>query len=234
VATTYSTILRQVGVLSGSLRGEQIEGVETSYIVNPITKAEIAIKSPFAYTQLLDAILNAEAQLSAAIASTANHEWRQILGDVTAALTYGQLIPSTGSGGNQIIGMRGAVRDSSTFEPCTENQLEQIRDRVLNPNGMWKIPVYWYAINDRRIYHTVDSVIIDVCTYARPSALSLSLSTTIALPEVLAPAYVDGALMELDDKFSRFGGVFTAWVQAIKQGNTSVNTATTVIQSEAA
>lgn len=234
MAVTYSTILRQVGVLSQSLRGDQTQGWETSYITNPITKAEFAVQSPFTYTQLVDSILNAEAQLSEAIASTANHEWREVLGDVSDALGYGTLIPSTGASGDQIIGMRGAVRDQDTLEPCTENQLEQIRDRVINPNSMWKIPVYWYAINDRRIYHTVDAVIIDVCVYARPDALTLTLTDNTLLPDVLSPAYVDGALMELDDKFQRFGGTFKAWIEAIKSGNSSVDTATTIIQSEAA
>jgi hypothetical protein len=229
MATTYSVILRQVMRDVGALRGVTPEGIETSYTTNPIDKFQQGLEAPINYTRMIDAVLNAEATLAEAIASTAGHEWRQIIGDVTSALTYGAVIPSTGSGGSQVIGMRGAVRDNATSEPCTENQLERIRDRVQNPNTMWLIPVYWYAINDRRIYHTVTSVIVDVCTYTRPSALTLSLSTNLTLPEVLAPAYVDGALMEFDDKK---GNIFEGWVKAIKSGNTSIDTATTVMQSK--
>ena len=131
----------------------------------------------------------------------------------------------------------GAVVDVATGEPCTLNQLEQIRDRVYNPNNMWKIPVWWYAINDQRIYHTVTNVTIDVCTYARLSADSLNLAANILLPDSISPAYSDGALMQLcrDDEFlsqgQYFGQEFNKWLTAIRQGLTAIDSATDVIQN---
>ncbi len=243
MAATYSTVLRQVALRCGMLRGDQVEGLQTSYGTNPLTQAEIAIlqDAPIPLYALIDSILNAESGLVMAVASTANHPFRQSLIDQTISLAYGNRIPATGSTGAKIVSeVYGAVIDASSGEPCTENQLEQIRDRVQNPNDMWLISVYWYAINDRRIYHTVDNVTIDVCVYDRPDALSLSLSTAVALPDVLVPAYADGALMELvtNDKFQgkieKFGGMYQAWIQAIKQGMSSVDSATKIVQSQMA
>lgn len=240
---TYSAILRQVALRSGMLRGDQVEGLQTSYTTNPLTQAEIAIlqDSPIPLTALTDAVLNAESGLVMAVAGTGNHPFRQSLIDQTIALSYGDRIPVTGSTGAKVVGeVYGAVIDVASSEPCTENQLEQIRDRVLNPNNLWLITVYWYAINDRRIYHTVSTVKIDVCVYDRPDALTLVLTTAIALPDVLVPAYVDGALMELSssDRFAnkgeKFGSIYSGWISAIKQGMNSVDSATKIIQSQKA
>lgn len=245
MAVTWNTVLRQAATKINALAiagtpAATPADLQTAYATVPLTSANFA-SAIFPFGAIKDALINAESELVNAIASTANHPWRKVLLSQTDALAYGDLIPSTDSGGsNLIVGMRGAVIDSDSGEPCTENQLEQIRDRVINPNSMWKIAVYWYAINDNRIYHTVDSVTIDVCTYTRPASDSLDLSTDIALPDPIAPAYVDGALAELvrDDEFleqgARFGGLYQAWLTAIKQGLTSVDAATTVIQSEAA
>lgn len=231
---TYSGCVRQVALRSGMLRGKQVESLQTSYSTDPLTQAELAILKDAPNTPLyalLDYVLNAESGLVQAIASTANHPFRASITEQTASLAYGDEIPSTSSGGSTVVSeVYGAVRDADTGEPLTENQLEQIRDRVQNPDDTWLIQQYWYAIFDRRIYHTVDTAIVDVCVYGRP-AMSASLSTSIALPDVLVPAYVDGALASIDPQY---GKIYVAWIEAIRSGAKSINSAATIVQSRKA
>ena len=229
---TYSSIIRQVALRCGMLRGPQVESLQTSYSTDPLTVAEFAILKEAPNTPLyalVDYALNAEAGLVDAIASTANHPFRASITEQTANLAYGALIPATSSGGGAIVSqIYGAVRDAVTSEPMTENQLEQIRDRVQNPDDTWLIQQYWYAIFDRRIYHTVANVVMDVCVYDRP-AMTVSLSDSIALPDVLVPAYVDGALASIDPQY---GKVYSEWIGAIRGGAKSINSAATIVQSE--
>ena len=225
---TYNDVLRTVALAVDALVGTVPADLETAYSTNPLTSANFA-SAILPFTRLKDAVLNAEAGLVAAVLSTDNHPWREPFRDATAALAYGDPIPDTGAGGGTVVGGYGAVYDSTNDHPCTRNELEQIRDRVINPNSMWKIDVYWYAINDRRLYHTRTAAKVDVCTYDRPDALTLDLTDPILLPDVLVPAYVDGALAECvrDDEFTTqaqlFGAMYTAWINGIKSGLTSVD-----------
>lgn len=225
---TYNDVLRQVALAVDALVGTIPADLEATYSTNPLTSSSFD-SAIIPQTKMIDAMLSAEAGLVLAVLSTDNHPWRAAFLDTTATLAYGDPIPAVGAGGGTVVGAYGAVRDASSGEPCTRNELEQIRDRVINPNSMWKIDVFWYAINDRRLYHTRTGAVVDVCTYDRPDALTLDLTTDILLPDVLVPAYVDGALAECvrDDEFvqqaSLFGGMYTAWINGIKQGLTSVN-----------
>lgn len=225
---TYNDVLRQVALAVDALVGTVPDDLETTYSTNPLTSSDFA-SAILPFTRLKDAMLNAEAGLVAAVLSTGDHPWRESFRDVTAALSYGDPIPAVGAGGGTVVGIYGAVRDSSSGQPCTRNELEQIRDRVINPNSMWKIDVFWFAINDRRLYHTRPTATIDVCTYDRPDALTLDLTDDILLPDVLVPAYVDGSLAECvrDDEFvtqaNLFGGMYAAWLAGIKSGLTSID-----------
>jgi hypothetical protein len=230
---TYNDVLRQIALAVDALVGTIPADLETTYSTNPLTSADFG-SAILPFTKLKDAMLSAEAGLAMAVLSTGDHPWRESFRDATAPLTYGDPIPAVGVGGGTIVGIYGAVRDSTSGEPCTRNELEQIRDRVINPNGMWKIEVFWFAINDRRLYHTRTAATIDVCTYDRPDALTLDLTADILLPDVLVPAYVDGALAECvrDDEFAEqaglFGGMYTAWINGIKSGLTSVDPTTKI------
>lgn len=235
---TYNTVLRQIAIAVNALTGAVAATLETSYATVPLTSANFQ-SSILPFTRLKDAMLNSEAALINTVLSTAEHPWRASFTSQTAPLAYGALIPATNAGASVIVGSRGAVRDSVSGEPCTKNELEQIRDRVINPNGMWKIEVFWYAVDDQRIYHTRSNVVVDVCTYARPVADSLVLTSNILLPDITVPAYVDGALMECvrDDEFmaqaERFGGMFNAWQNAIKAGLTTIDATSKVDQKAA-
>jgi hypothetical protein len=231
--STYNDVLRQAALAVNALVGTTPADLESAYSTNPLTSINFG-SAVIPQTKLIDAVLSAEAGLVMAVLSTGDHPWRESFRDATAPLAYGDPIPAVGAGGGTVVGIYGAVRDSTSGEPCTRNELEQIRDRVINPNGMWKIDVFWFAINDRRLYHTRTAATIDVCTYNRPNALTLDLTGNILLPDVLVSAYVDGALAECvrDDEFVEqaglFGGMYTAWINGIKSGLTSVDPTTKI------
>ncbi len=218
MSASYSSVLRQIGLAVNALTGATASALQTTYATSPVTSS-LFQSTIFPFTNLIDKMLNAQGKIVTAVAYQGDHPYRAFLTSQTSALTYGALIPSTDSGGtNQIIGVYGAVRDNSGSNILTKGNLSQIRARVLNPGTMFLVDVPLYAIDDRRIYHTTTSVVIDVVTYTRPSADSLVLTTSILLPDDAVPAIVNGALEECvrDDEFmaqaQKFGGMFSDWV----------------------
>jgi hypothetical protein len=237
MATTFNTVLRQIALSVNAITGATPALLQTSYATVPLTSSNFQ-SSIFPFLGLIDKMLDAEAELVTTVASTGNHPYRSALISQTASLAYGDLV-STNSSGTPIIGDIGDVRDVDTGQPLTKNELRQIQDRVINPGNMWLISVWWYALSDRRIYHTVDNVVIDVIAYTRPNADALSLTTNIALPDDAVPAYVSCALMACirDDEFmaqgARFGDQFTQWVSSVKSGYESINSTSNVIEKAA-
>lgn len=225
---TYNDILRQAALIVNALDATTPGALETVYTTVPLTAALVDNSAVFPFSALKDKVLSAQEALVLAIATTSNHPWRSALYDITAVLASGDLIPATGSTGNTIVGAYGAVREVTTGTVCTRKTIEQIRDRLANPT-LWKIPVFWWAMDDGRIYHTCPAgVAIDVCVYERPIASSLNLGSAVLLPDVLAPAYVAGTVAECvrDDEYIEqaafYAAKLEAWLAAIKSGLTSV------------
>jgi len=238
VSVTWNTILRQCAISVNAITGATPALLETSYSTVPLTSANFQ-SSILSFTSLKDKAINGESKLISAVASQGDHPYRAVLTSQTSALTYGTLIPSTDSGGtNKIIGVYGAVRDSSGGNVMVKGNLSQIRARVTNPNTMFLVSTGLYATDDRRIYHTTTSVVIDVCTYTRPSADSLVLTSNITLPDDAAPCYVQAALEECirDDEFmaqaSRFGEQFNRWLSGVT-GMNSVDSVSRVMEKAA-
>lgn len=227
MALTYSTLLRQIAMTCNALVGAVPATLQSTYATVPLTAADFD-SSVFPFGFLKDKMINSQEGLIMAIANTDNHPFRASLISQTASLAYGVLIPEANSAGAKIVGMYGAVRDATSFEPCTLNDVESIRSRHLNPGSMFKLAVYQYAIVDKRIYHTRTNVIIDVCAYTRPVSDSLTLTDNILLPDVLGPAIVQGAIAECfrDDQYipqaQAAGSLYGAWIAAIKGGLSNV------------
>ncbi len=221
-----------------AITGATAATLQTSYATSPVTSS-LFQSTIFPFTNLIDHMLNAQGKIVTAVAYQGDHPYRAFLTSQTSALTYGALIPSTDSGGtNQIIGVYGAVRDNSGSNILTKGNLSQIRARVFNPGTMFLVDTALYAIDDRRIYHTTTSVVIDVVTYTRPSADSLTLTSNILLPDDAVPAIVQDALAECvrDDEFmaqaQRFGALSDEWMSmALRTG--SVDSTSVVVEKAA-
>lgn len=226
----WNDVIRGVALTINALVGARPAPLETTYATVPLTSANFQ-SSILPFTAIKDRCLDAEASLIGAVTATANQPWRAFLHDVTDPLASGALMPTTGSGGKEIIGVYGAVRDADDEQICTLSEVQDIRVRNQNPGDMFLLPIYQYAFYDRRIYHTRTGVTVDVCVYERPDADSLDLETGILLPDVALPAYIAGGVMECcrDDEFmaqaQRFADYFGTWISTIHKGGTSVMSA---------
>ena len=158
-----------------------------------------------------------------ALASTATNPLRPFIESQTDTLAYGAQI-STNAAGLPVVGAYGAVRDAENSQPLTLNEIEDIQARNINPNSMFKLAVYQYAILGDRIFATRAGVIVDVCGYERPDTDSLDLESDILLPDVLGPAVVQGAIAECfrDDEYleqaARAGTIYSGWVNGLRAG----------------
>jgi hypothetical protein len=227
MATTYNTILRQIAVAVNSLSGATAAALQATYATVPLTSANFQ-SSILPFGNLKDHMLNGISKIVTNAANDGNHPYRAALISQTTSLAYGDEV-ITNSSSVPIVGVWGAARDADTGQVLTKANLSQIRARVTNPSSMFKLPVYWWARDDVRVYHTVDDVIIDVVAYARPDTDALVLTGNMPLPDDSTPACVQAALEECirDDEFlaqgARFGEMFTKWMSMV-QGSTDSTT----------
>lgn len=227
MSLTYNTILRQVAITTNALGGTVTPATLNSvYDTVPLTEANFTVataSSIFSFNFLKDKILNSQESLFMALASTATNPLRRFIESQTAALAYGDQITENAAG-EPVVGAYGAVRDAVNFQPLALNELEDVQLRALNPNSMFKLAAYQYAIVGDRIFHTRANVIVDVCGYERPDTDSLDLTTNILLPDILGPAMVQGAIGECfrDDEYMEQAatarGIHNQWVVALLSG----------------
>lgn len=232
---TYNDCLRQIALAVNAITGATASTLESSYVTTPLTVANFQ-SSILPFTNLKDHMLNAQGRIITAAAYEGNHPYRAALTSQTAALSDGdEVIMDAAS--VAIIGVWGAVRNQDG-DLMTEGNLSQIRARNLNPGTMFLVDTALWARDDVRIYHTATTATIDVVAYSRPSAVSLSLSANILLPDDAVPAIVSGALEECvrDDEFiaqaQKFGGMFSDWVGSMMNSR-SVNSTAQPVETAA-
>jgi len=223
----YNTLLRQLAVTVNALGDTTSPSALNSvYDTVPLIEANFTVatgSSIFSFNYLKDKLLNAQEALFYALASTATNPLRRFIESQTAALSYGDQI-TTNAASLPVVGAYGAVRDVETGRVLTLEEIENVQLRVINPNSMFKVRVYQYAIVGDRVYPTVDEVLVDVCAYERPDTDALDLESDILLPDILGPAMVQGAISECyrDDEYleqsGRAGEYFSRWVQALQSG----------------
>ncbi len=209
MALSINTIIRQWAIRVNGIAGSLPADVETAYVTTPLTSIDSA-DFPLSFAR--DTYLAVESRLATAIASyrdertRALHPWRSFIKDVTASLANKSDLPSTGSGGGQIIGVPGAVRDASDNTACDEMPVDDVRRAARNANSWLVTPVYGYSIVGNRIEHTRNAVVVEVCTFNRTTraTAAATLTNNALLPDALEEAYVAGmvSLTVRDDAFS--------------------------------
>jgi len=227
MSVPYNTILRQVGLRINAIIGAVASTLETNYTVSPLTTSQFQ-STIFPLTSIKDAIINSEEKLVQAISNTGGHPYRAFILSETAALSSGDVMPSTDASGVEIVGIYGSVLDGSdTSIVLTAAPTQEIRRR-LNTSSYWKIPVYLYSFDGNGIIHTRTTVKVQVCVYSASTQRSAFTSGNILLPDALEEAYVCGAVSELmrDDEFLSQAGSYSAYfantLQSITSGLTSV------------
>jgi hypothetical protein len=204
VSITYAKVTQEVLNLLGAVLGATATTADTNYTASPTTSTVIG--PDFLPSQVQDAIVAAQGEIVEAIASTPLHPGRARFGDVTSALANRAAIPRTGSGtGKLIIGVPGAVRDSSNSEILDRMPLNTVQTFNRFSSGIYSGSTkYWYAIYAGRIEHTRTNVLIDVCVYERPT----SFVGNIDLDDEYEGGLVQGAVAKLALKESLFSNLF--------------------------
>lgn len=223
----YNTLLRQLALTVNALGGVTTPAaLNTVYDTVPLTEANftsITASSIFSFNYLIDKLLNAQEGLFMALASTSTNPLRRFIESQTDSLAYGDQI-TTNAAGLPVVGAYGAVRDAETSRVLTLNEIEDIQLRVQNPNSMFKLAVYQYALVGDRVFPTVEEVIVDVCAYERPVTDTMDLTSDILLPDILGTAVVQGAIGECyrDDEYMEQAGqarsYYGQWVAALQSG----------------
>lgn len=227
MAQTYNNLLRQLAITVNALGGTTTPAqLNAVYDTVPLTEANFTVptaSSIFSFNFLKDKMLNAQESLFLALASTATNPLRKFIESQTATLAYGDQI-AVNAAGLPVVGAYGAARDAETGRVLTLNEIEDIQLRVENPNSMFKLQVYQYALVGDRIFPTVTGTIVDVCAYERPDADALDLTSDILLPDVLGEAIVQGAIGscfrddEYMDQAAAARSIHNQWLIALHKG----------------
>lgn len=227
MAIAIETVLRQAILRVNGIVGTSAATLQTNYTTSPLTTSQVD-SADFPFAAYRDTFHAIESRLAAAIAGCGNHPWRRVLQSQTADIAHEAAIPSTNAVGDQIVGVYGAVFDSSDGTQCTEIAMDDIRIAVRNANSWALVPTYGYKIDGGRIFHTRTNVKIDVCTYNRTTQAALGITNSMLLPDPLEEALVCGitSMLVRDDAFTQQAAIYRGYyndaLNSIAQGLTSV------------
>lgn len=202
---TYEKVIQEVLNELGAVKGATAATAETNYAASPATSTVFG--PDFTPAMVKDAVAVGLGETVEDIASTPLHPERAGFTTQTAALAYDALIPRVDSVGNKIIGVIGEVRDGADATPLLNVTMDSVRGWKIFAGNVYDgfIP-YLYAISGNRILHTRTTVVIDVCTYARPT----SFNGNIPLDDWHEGGLVARAVRILATKESMFADLYAA------------------------
>lgn len=220
MACTYNSIIRQAALKVNAIVGATVATIASNYGTTPLTSGQFQ-SVDFPINFFLDTCILVEEKLANRIAFNREHPWRASLYSFTAIIPNFGLIPTTDSFLKPIIGVMGAVHDSTSGVICQEKPIDVIRRRVRNANDYFKTDVYYYAYDGIRVTHTRANVQIDCCVYdraARRTAID-TLTNPILLPDTLEEAYVNGMVSMLirDDEFIQQAAIHRGYFEQTLQ-----------------
>lgn len=196
-SVTWQHLLHDTALRMSALVGSLKTDITTTYDTAVLTNANFK-SAAWPFNSFRDALVMAVSDFSWAIADTGGHPWRPHVGaSITAGLATGVQMPSVAINTKDIIGVFGAVFDSSDNHPLTEQPLDVVRRA--NQESTWRTyPVYWFKIDGGFIYHTRPFVEVECCTLSQADLLTGFLANTpIPLPDVLRPALMARAVSVL-------------------------------------
>lgn len=227
MATSFAIPIREVAKHLNAFASGNASTTQTNYTTATPTVTQV-IDPYFNLDFIKDKIVDAHGRLAVEIANVRAHPWRSwITPSVTAALTIGDLIPTTASS-KTIVGAYGEVIGSGILLIQANPQRVQ---QYLNNASLYPLNPYLYYIEGGRIYHTVAAAAINVCTYERADAVSSIGGTppgNITIPDVLVDALVAGAtascLVEAKgmEQAAYFQNIFDKAIQSIREGQTTM------------
>jgi hypothetical protein len=243
MANEWAQVVREVASRMNAIAGATAAIAESNYNTSPIGPAVIDDAS-YHYSMLLDACANAEQMIAQAVATANNHPWRhvlnkgQLLGVSGAGLAHGALIyakpdspPGTRVQVTDCLGLGPVMSAASGGKILREAPIEDIQRRVDNPGTFFVKQVYFYRIQDDRIFHTCPLAFIDYYSYDKQTdtVAKYLANGSILFPHTAIPAYVAGALSMLlkEEEYAGqcqyYAAMFAGMLQQIVQGFTTVD-----------
>ena len=179
----------------GTITGGVVSTAETNYTATGDTSTRNS--ADFPPTMVIDAVLGAMTEIVSTICQTPHHPERAAFAAITAALANRATLPRVTSTSAPIIGTFGRCYDSSNNNELIPGSLDTIRAFNRDPNSMYSnsgLNLYYYAFTGNAIEHTRTNVILDCCTWTRPT---FSANSAIPLDDYHERGLVAGAVVML-------------------------------------
>lgn len=213
MSVPYRQLLRMAGARVNAVPGSTQTLKEAAYLTSPLTIAQLGTRDfPFSYIK--DLCVAVVGEIIEAYSSVSNHPFRINNLSVTAALANKAQIPAVNSANKPVVGVYGAIKDSSDGGALTKQPFKLIQTMVDNTDTFLKGEYYYFDIIDRIIYHTRPTVVIEVCTFSASDELTaIGANGNVPLPDAILACAVDGisARMIIDDEFASQSQIFAQY-----------------------
>jgi len=191
------------GIKSNAIAGVTSSQIESNYTTSPLTSTQLG-SADFPLSAIKDALVSVLGRIIRTYAGVPNHPFRTNNLSQTADIAHKALIPSTDSAGKNIVGVYGAIKDSSDGELLTEMPEQIISGIVTNADTFLKGDYYGYKIIDGRLHHTRTNAKIDVVTFSASDILtSIGANGDAPIPDACLDIAWTGLVSTLfvDDEF---------------------------------
>ncbi len=181
----YRRIIAQAASRVNALSGSTAAAREAAYVASPLTTVQIG-STDFPFSEIKDALAGVIGRIISTYANVPNHPYRTYNLSQTDNIPTGGVIPSINASGIPIVGVYGAIRDSSDGKVLTEQPVQIIETINNNADGFLKRPYYYFKIVDSRIEHTRPNVVIDVNTFSYADTITnIEADGNADLPDAL-------------------------------------------------
>jgi hypothetical protein len=200
----------------GALLADSESGAETNYRVVPKTNAEMG-DAAFNRSAIRDEIVGVTLEVISFICQDEGDP-RRIPFRLTTNVLPGGTLPSS-------MGPYGAITDAATGRPLVPRSASEIQERVTNADNLWTVPVFFFAIDGAKLFHTVANAAVEYFDYPRPATTYSALDTLFGsmanffpLGDEFAVVVADGAAGRLCMKAGSLVGEGQAFLQAYAAG----------------
>jgi len=201
MSVPYQKLVVEIGLRLNAIVGGLPTDLEATYIKTTLSQTDFK-SGDWTYTLAKDLVIVAEGKYAGIISFTNRQSLRKPLISQTAVVVSGAAFPATNSGGDKVIGIPGAIKDSADATTLTEKPLALVRR--LNAETWRVYPLYHFAFDGDRVEHTRPDVIADVCTYnSATQRAAVQASGNMLLSDSLEEALIcEGVSMAFrDDNF---------------------------------
>ncbi len=210
MAISYRQILRESSRAVNAVTGVTPAALESAYMTSPLTSTQIG-DSNFTISMIIDKLVGTVGQIVQAYAGVPGHPFRAFNVSQTANLANGAAKPSVNSAARPIVGVPGAVRDTTTSILLKRQPIQSIESIIAGiADGSLTGTYHYYDFVEDRIYHTRTNVVMDVCTWDATVELAAVAAGNAPIADACLPIAVAGlvSVLVLDDEFVAQASLF--------------------------